>query len=120
MKTWHERLKDAIEARAVTKLALAKHVGIKAPSVSAWLSAKSKTMSAEHAIAVCAFLGITQEWLFLGKGSIDEVKKDSHKRKVLSQLTSDLPEFAMDEAIRRITDIKEFVETVKKNTAADQ
>ncbi|MDP3334984.1 MAG: helix-turn-helix transcriptional regulator [Methylococcaceae bacterium] len=120
MKTWQERLKYVIELRAVTKLALAKHVGIKAPSVSAWLSSKSKSMSAEHAIAVCDYLGITQEWLFLGKGNIDEVKKDSHKRKVLTQLTSDLPEFAVDEAIRRITDINEFVETVKKNTTASQ
>jgi len=111
MKTWQERLKYVIELRAVTKLALAKHVGIKAPSVSAWLSSKSKSMSAEHAIAVCDYLG---------KGNIDEVKKDSHKRKVLTQLTSDLPEFAMDEAIRRITDINEFVETVKKNTTAGQ
>ncbi|PPD55375.1 MAG: hypothetical protein CTY12_00955 [Methylotenera sp.] len=113
-------MKYAIEIRGVTKLALAKHVGIKAPSVSAWLSGKSKSMSAEHAIAVCEFLGITQEWLFLGKGNIDEIKKDSHKRKALTQLTADLPEFAIDEAIRRISDIKEFVETVKKNTAAEQ
>ncbi len=63
MDTWQARLKHAIEVRAVTKVALAKHVGIKAPSVSAWLSSKSKTMSAEHGIAVCEFLGITQEWL---------------------------------------------------------
>ena len=47
MNTWQARLKHAIEVRAVTKVALAKHVGIKAPSVSAWLSSKSKTMSAE-------------------------------------------------------------------------
>ena len=32
----------------------------------------------------------------------------------------ELPEFAVDEAIRRIADIKEFVETVKKNTAQGQ
>ena len=102
MDTWQTRLKHAIEARAVTKLALAKHVGIKAPSVSAWLSSKSKTMSAEHGIAVCEFLGITQEWLFLGKGSMDEVKNDTYKRKVLTQLTAELPEYAVDEAIRRI------------------
>lgn len=120
MNTWQNRLKYAIEIRAVTKLALAKHVGIKAPSVSAWLSSKSKSMSAEHAIAVCDFLEITQEWLFLAKGSMDDVKNDTHKRKVLTQLTAELPEFAVDEAIRRITDIKEFMETVKKNTASGQ
>ncbi len=120
MNTWQTRLKYAIEMRAVTKLSLARHVGIKAPSVSAWLSSKSKTMSAEHGIAVCEFLGITQEWLFLGKGSMDEFKNDTYKRKVLTQLAAELPEFAVDEAIRRIADIKEFVETVKKNTASGQ
>ena len=55
MDTWQTRLKYAIEMRAVTKLALAKHVGIKAPSVSAWLSSKSKSMSAEHGIAAVSY-----------------------------------------------------------------
>ena len=51
---------------------------------------------------------------------MDEVKNDTYKRKVLTQLAAELPEFAVDEAIRRIADIKEFVETVKKNTAQGQ
>lgn len=120
MTTWNSRLKLAMTLRGRDPSELARAAGVKQPSVSEWLSGETRMMGAENAIKVCAFLDIPQEWLFMGIGSIDIVKNDTHKRKLANRLLSDLPDYAIDEAIKRINDIKEFAETVKKNSNSSQ
>jgi len=114
------RLRAALERRGLKSVDLSRATGIGTGTIGDWLSGKSKTMVVENAVKVCEVLEVTQEWLFFGKGSIDDAKNDTYKRKLASQLLADLPEFAIDEAIKRITDIKEFVDAVKKNTTATQ
>lgn len=48
---------------------LARAVGVKPPSVSDWLSGKSKTMEGENLLKASKFLGVNPNWLATGNGS---------------------------------------------------
>jgi len=68
MDTWHKRLEKALEARGVKPVELARATGNKPPSVSDWLSGKTRMMGGQNALKTCDFLRISQEWLFTGRG----------------------------------------------------
>lgn len=68
MKNWHEKLKTAMAQREVPAARLAEHLGIKPPSVSDWLSGKTKNMKGEYVPSVCSYLNIEAEWLFNDEG----------------------------------------------------
>lgn len=72
MNTLAERLRYAMEVLPPKKIKgvdLARAVGVKPPSVSDWLSGKSKTMEGENLLKVSKFLGINPNWLASGNGS---------------------------------------------------
>ncbi|WP_334069810.1 XRE family transcriptional regulator [Acinetobacter colistiniresistens] len=72
MKTLSERLKYAMEVLPLKKIKgveLARAVGVKPPSVSDWLSGKSKTMEGENLIKASKFLGVNAAWLASGIGN---------------------------------------------------
>ena len=67
--TLSERLKIAMAGPPkVTGVALAKACKIAPPSVSDWLSGKSKSMDATHCHAAARHLGVSSEWLATGLG----------------------------------------------------
>lgn len=71
MKTLAERLRYAMEVLPPKKIKgvdLARAVGVKPPSVSDWLSGKSKTMEGENLIKASKFLGVSASWLASGIG----------------------------------------------------
>lgn len=71
MKTWHERLEEALEARGMAWDALVHITGCAKPSVYAWKSRATKRtsmMNGDNAARVCATLGISPLWLFYGEG----------------------------------------------------
>lgn len=71
MKTLAERLRYAMEVLPPKKIKgvdLARAVGVKPPSVSDWLSGKSKTMEGENLIKASRFLGVSASWLASGTG----------------------------------------------------
>ncbi|MDR2060932.1 MAG: XRE family transcriptional regulator [Acinetobacter sp.] len=71
MKTLSERLKYAMEVlppKKIKGVELARAVGVKPPSVSDWLSGKSKTMEGENLIKASKFLGVSASWLASGMG----------------------------------------------------
>ncbi len=71
MKTLANRLRYAMEVlppKKVKGVELARAVGVKPPSVSDWLSGKSKTMEGENLLKVAKYLGISPIWLATGKG----------------------------------------------------
>ncbi|ATZ63025.1 MULTISPECIES: LexA family protein [Acinetobacter] len=75
MKTLAERLKYAMEIlppKKIKGVELARAVGVKPPSVSDWLSGKSKTMEGENLLKASKFLGVNATWLATGSGSIKE------------------------------------------------
>lgn len=67
MANWHERLAEALAARKKTAAQLARFCGVKPPSVSDWMSGKTKMIGGKNSASVCQFLSINSEWLFDGK-----------------------------------------------------
>ncbi|WP_026470330.1 XRE family transcriptional regulator [Alkanindiges illinoisensis] len=73
MKTLAERLKLAMEEATPKKMKgveLARCVGVKPPSVSDWLSGKSKTMEGENLLKAATCLGVNALWLASGTGEM--------------------------------------------------
>lgn len=81
MKTLAERLKYAMEVLPPKKIKgvdLARAAGVKPPSVSDWLSGKSKSMEGENLLRTAKFLGVNPIWLATGAGKphVDKVNTD--------------------------------------------
>lgn len=75
MNTLAERLRYAMEVLPPKKIKgvdLARAVGVKPPSVSDWLSGKSKTMEGENLLRASKFLKVNPTWLASGSGDIQE------------------------------------------------
>jgi transcriptional regulator with XRE-family HTH domain len=64
----------------VTQAALAKACKVRQPSVSDWLSGRTRSMDSENLIAAARFLNVRPEWLATGKGEMrlsEEAVKNS-------------------------------------------
>lgn len=71
MKTLAERLKYAMEVlppKKIKGVELARAVGVKPPSVSDWLTGKSKNMDGPNLIRAAQFLKVNSKWLATGIG----------------------------------------------------
>lgn len=68
MKTWHERLRHALEQRNMRPKDLSDKVKVKPASVSDWLSGETKKIEGENLIRVCDALNINAKWLIFGIG----------------------------------------------------
>lgn len=66
-----KRLKQAMKAANMTQAELARSCGVKPPSVSGWLSGKSKFLRGENLISAASALGVCQLWLATGKGPMN-------------------------------------------------
>lgn len=81
MKTLAERLKYAMEilpSKKIKGVELARAVGVKPPSVSDWLSGKSRSMEGENLLRASRYLRVDATWLATGSGSPnDQVTKHS-------------------------------------------
>lgn len=81
MKTLAERLKYAMEVlppKKIKGVELARAVGVKPPSVSDWLSGKSKNMEGPNLIRAAQFLKVNSKWLAtgIGKPTDEEIKSE--------------------------------------------
>lgn len=79
MKTLSERLKYAMEVlppKKIKGVELARAVGVKPPSVSDWLSGKSKTMEGPNLIRAAKFLKVNSTWLGTGVGQPTDKNKE--------------------------------------------
>lgn len=81
MKTLAERLKYAMEVlppKKIKGVELARAVGVRPPSVSDWLSGKSKNMEGPNLIRAAQFLKVNSKWLAtgIGKPTDEEAKTD--------------------------------------------
>lgn len=69
MNTLRERLKEVMDGPPkVTQSALAKACKVKPPSVSDWLSGRTKTLEGSNLLRAAAFLKVSPQWLATGKG----------------------------------------------------
>ncbi|MDE2420904.1 MAG: helix-turn-helix transcriptional regulator [Gammaproteobacteria bacterium] len=67
-----ERLRFAMNAATpkINAAELARAAGVKPPSVSDWLSGRTKKIDADHLISICKCLKVRGEWLIKGIGPI--------------------------------------------------
>lgn len=71
MSTLSERLRSAMaHADGMTQVELARQCGVKQPSVSGWLSGKSKFLRGENLLKAAAALDVSDQWLATGDGSM--------------------------------------------------
>ena len=73
METWNQRLAQALEASDIKNPShLAAALGIKAPTVSAWIGAgnitPAKDIKGDNLLRVCTILDIRPEWLMFREG----------------------------------------------------
>ena len=79
MKTLAERLKYAMEVlppKKIKGVELARAVGVKPPSVSDWLSGKSKNMDGPNLVRAAKFLKVNSTWLGTGAGQPTDKEKE--------------------------------------------
>ncbi len=82
MKTLAERLRYAMEVlppKKIRGVELARAVGVKPPSVSDWLSGKSKTMEGENLLRAAKHLNVSPVWLATGNGEISADQNNNSK-----------------------------------------
>jgi phage repressor protein C with HTH and peptisase S24 domain len=75
MNTLSERIAYLLELRGLSQSALAVKVGIKQPSVAAWLSGKTKKIEGENLLNTALALGVHPEWLATGQGPVNKDEK---------------------------------------------
>lgn len=92
LKTLAERLRYAMEVLPPKKIKgvdLARAVGVKPPSVSDWLSGKSKTMEGENLLKASKFLGVNPNWLATGSGKpFENMKEITHEKDELKSFNN--------------------------------
>lgn len=92
MQTLSERLKIALKGPPeVTQKALADACGIQPPSVSEWLSGRTKNIEGANLLAAAKFLRVSPDWLATGKGEM----RPSDPTKLVTQDDLDLAEIAI-------------------------
>ena len=90
-KTLSERLRYAMEILPPKKIKgvdLARAVGVKPPSVSDWLSGKSRTMEGENLLKASNFLKVNPVWLASGTGKIQPQLHDNSALELMMMTTS--------------------------------
>lgn len=78
MNTLAERLRYAMEVlppKKIKGVELARAVGVKPPSVSDWLSGKSKTMEGENLLRASKFLNVNPSWLASGTERFNQARE---------------------------------------------
>lgn len=91
MQTLAERIKIALKGPPkVTQKALADACGVQPPSVSEWLSGRTKNMEGANLLAAAKFLRVNPDWLATGRGEM----RPSDPAKLVTQDDLDLSEIA--------------------------
>jgi phage repressor protein C with HTH and peptisase S24 domain len=71
---------EVLPPKKIKGVDLARAVGVKPPSVSDWLSGKSKTMEGENLVRAAKFLKVNPTWLASGTGDIQQVPATQFKQ----------------------------------------
>lgn len=70
MSTLSDRLKDALAESKLSQADLARVCGVKAPSVNAWFSGRTKNLRGENLVRIAAALNVNIAWLASGQGAM--------------------------------------------------
>ena len=65
-----QRLTNAMAIKGISQAELARACNVKPPSVHGWLSGKAKFLRGENLLLAAAALGVNQQWLATGEGTM--------------------------------------------------
>lgn len=119
--TLAERLREAMNGPPkVSGKQVAKACNIKPPSVSGWLSGKSKTMEASNCLAVAKLLNVDPDWLASGVGlkRRQAGELDSYRHERISHALMVMERMAKYE-LDKVVKIIDMLAEPDKNGAAD-
>lgn len=90
MSTLRERLAIAMEGPPQsTQAQLARAAGVKPPSVSDWLSGKTKTLEGSNLLSAARHLRVNPEWLASGRGPMRFLKDANPSRYRIAEASPD-------------------------------
>lgn len=84
MEPWAKRIHERMRNLGKTQAELAKACGIKESSISGWFgkgSRPTRMISGDNLVLAAKFLGVTPEWIIIGKGQ-PEIAQQSHSQAV--------------------------------------
>ncbi len=120
MGTLAKRVLQAMQDKGCTASELARAAGVKPPSVSDWLSGKTKTLKSNTALRAAAFLGVEPLWLSEGKGpkiTVSQGKTRGFAEAIRQEAQSD-PYVLLESALRALvivgSDKDEIIALVKE------
>lgn len=96
MSTLADRLTLAMKKTGISQADLARACGVKPPSVSGWLSGKSKFLRGENLLKAAAALRVSQDWLATGEGTMEP------RSRSLDLLTSEVGDAVPIKRFRRV------------------
>jgi len=112
--TLAERLRQAMDGPPKrTGAALAKACNVKQPSVSDWLTGKSRSMDGSNLIDAAEFLGVSAKWLIKGVGLMRFNPYDP------AHLVPDIERTPLTEAITEDPWLREATDTLRRLEPAD-
>lgn len=94
-----KRLKVAMESASLTQADLARACNVKPPSISGWLSGKSKFLKGENLLLAADALNVSRKWLATGEGDMRQetaIKPHSSKSWSPADDPDYLPKIARD------------------------
>ena len=125
METWHDRLNKALKDTGETKAALAKRIGVSAPTVTDWTKGNIRTISADNAERLCRHLGIRTSWLLTGKGDMRPPGSVKDAGAAIANMSFSIPLLSWDRAkewcqnpVKRITVEDEEMLPAQKNAGS--
>jgi transcriptional regulator with XRE-family HTH domain len=109
MSTRGERIREALAARGVRKQqALAAELNVHESAITRWK--ENKPISLDSAVAFCAALDVSLDWLLLGRGTIDSHR--SHPAPTGSPGDETMQRIAQRVGPRSLTLLLSFVDSI--------
>jgi DNA-binding Xre family transcriptional regulator len=92
MDTWNSRLAAALKESEYNAHQLAQAMGLKAPSVSAWIGAgtiqPAKNITGENLLRVCQLLNVRPEWVMFKEGPMRPPSRLTLSNEMLSVIAA--------------------------------
>lgn len=108
-----DRLRHAMHVANINQKQLAAAVGVKPPSVSGWLSSKSKFLRGENLLKAAAALGVDEQWLATGRGVMRPAPHQSTVWRLPSVTLAEIPRgYVRFQLLDRAAGMGEGVENV--------
>lgn len=117
--TLGERLKKAREHAGLTQKQLEEKSGVPQQMISKIENGYQKRCS--YIVELADACGVRPQWLQMGKGEMTEMPySNNNKVQTIFTIAQTLPDYALDEAIKSVSSIKELIEMAEAHKTNTQ